>query len=211
MTDADRILTEFTAAWSAGERPDPDAYIDRAAPEERHELSRQISMFLAVAPEPEYDAATWAALEADPLAARAAALPLEPEPWPALLPRLRERAGLSVAQLAERLGFAPSPRRDKAARYLERMEAGTLEPARVTETLLERLAGALGVPAGALDWRGFPAAPAAPAAAAPAPVYRGAPAEAVNVLADALLSGPDPWDEVDELFLGGRAAREGDR
>ena len=102
MTDPDRILSEFIDAWRAGERPDAGAYVDRAPPGARPELARTIEVFLTLAPEPEYDAAAWATLTADPAVARitAAVESDDAESWSALLPRLRERRGLSLDALA---------------------------------------------------------------------------------------------------------------
>lgn len=201
MTDTDPVLSEFIRAWERGALPDVDDYLARVAPEQRDELSDQITTYLMLAPEPEYDEADWQRLAADPVAQRVAASTLEePEPWPSLLPRLRERAGRSWRQIAERLGVS-SP--ERAARYLEKMESGEHDPQRVSETLLERLGKALEVSTDALSWRGGPAA-AAPAlyrAAAPAPSE---PPSHLEVLADLAMTPAAAWDDVDELFLGGR-------
>jgi transcriptional regulator with XRE-family HTH domain len=197
MSDVAHILGEFIAAWNAGRRPRMASYLERVPPADREELADQIETFLMVAPEPEYDEATWAEMTSDPMISRAAVASMEAaDPQP--LPVLRARAGLSVAQLAERLGFTGA-RRTKAERYLAEVESGVLAPRR---PLLERLARALGVPAEAIVERAVPDAPAAAA------VFRRA-AEAphdarLDVVADALLSDDEEWDEVDELFLGGR-------
>ena len=201
MSDVAQILGEFIAAWNAGQRPRLARYLERVPPEQRDELGEQIETFLLLAPEPAYDERTWAEMTADRTVASVAEASMTPEPWPSLLPRLRERAGLSIAAVAERLGVGP-PLRDKAELRLEQMESGTVDPRRVSRPLLERLGTILGVPASALDWRG--GGPAASAAA----LYRGTAgspeAQRLDLLADALLSDADEWDEVDELFLGGR-------
>lgn len=207
MTDIAHILGEFIAAWNAGQRPRLAAYLERAAPAERDDLADQIETFLMLAPEPAYSEDTWREMTADPVVARAAEASFAPaEPWPSLLPRLRDRAGLTWSEvasgLAQRLGF--EGREDKAEDYLADMEAGQLEPRRVSWRLLDSLAELLGVTAAALDWRA-PAAPAvfrADAAAAP-------PAqERLEIIADAMMSAPAPFDDVDELFLGGRGEPE---
>lgn len=203
MTNVAHILGEFIAAWNAGQRPRLAAYLERVPPAERDDLADQIETFLMVAPEPEYSAEAWAEMTSDPAVwAAAEAAFAEAEPWPSLLPRLRERAGVTweqvAAKLAQGLGFAG--REEKATRYLEDMEAGQLEPRRVSRRLLDALGELLGVSGDVLDWR----APAAPA------VYRAAPSaappsqERLEALADAMMAEPEPFDEVDELFLGGR-------
>jgi transcriptional regulator with XRE-family HTH domain len=201
MSDTDHVMSEFIRAWERGERPDVDDYLARVAADARDELSGQITTYLMVAPEPEYDDDAFAALHADPVAQRIAGMRFdEPEPWPSLLPRLRARAGLTWAAVAERLGVS-SPVR--AERYLERMESGDHDPIRVSETLLERLGRILGVGADVLAWRGGPAASATP-------LFRSAPAPAASMpppdleaLADLAMTPASP-DDVDELFLGGR-------
>ena len=127
-----------------------------------------------------------------------------------LLPRLRERAALSTAQLAAALVGAlglPADREPKARGYLERLEAGDLEPRGLSGRLLDALARVLGVPRGDLEAAGaFGAPPPAPA------LFRaeGPAAEALrddlDVIADALAApGAGEWDEVDDLFRGGAA------
>jgi transcriptional regulator with XRE-family HTH domain len=201
--DVDRILTEFMQAWEAGGTPEPDDYLDRVPPERQAELSEQLRTYLMVAPEPDYDAGTWDRLAASPAVTRAMEIPLAgPEPWPALLPRLRERAGVGWADVAQRLGVR-SP--DKAQGYLEAMERGEHDPRRVTRRALDALARILGVPADALAWTG-------PGGATPAGVVlrSSAPATAdldtLSTLADLAATDADDWDDSDDLFLGGRDA-----
>jgi len=200
MSQSARILSEFIAAWNAGERPRVDVFLGRVSPAEREELAGQIETFLMLAPEPGYDEETWAAMLADPAAGGIAATSLSAEPWPSLLPRLRARAGLSLAEVAERLGISRE-KTPKAIRLLDQMEAGGLDPSRPSRSLLERLGEILGVPSGTLDWRGGGAPPAPALYRAPtAP-----PAEQrLDLLTAGLLTDADEWDEVDELFLGGR-------
>lgn len=200
MSDLDRILSEFMDAWEAGRVPDPDAYLERVAPSEQHELSAQIRAYLAIAPEPAYDEATWQRLCDDPAALRAQSIPLgEPEPWPSLLPRLRQRLGLSRRDVAARLGVK---RPEKAERYLTAMEDGSHEPRRVTRSALARLAAVLGVTEDALGWTGGAPSPALLRAAAPPAAA--APAIDLDVLADLATTPADEWDDSDELFCGGR-------
>lgn len=207
MTDPDRILSEFIDAWRAGERPDAGAYVDRAPPGERPALAHTIEDFLQLAPEPDYGAATWTALTADPAVARiAAAVESDAaESWSALLPRLRERRGLSLDGLAgavsERLGLAGG-REPKARAYLEDLEHDRLVPERLSRRLLDALATVLETPAAWLERAG--AAPTAPAGALYRRQGEGAVEQRLEVIADAMLADAGDWDEVDELFQGGR-------
>jgi transcriptional regulator with XRE-family HTH domain len=199
MTDTEHVLSEFIRAWEAGRLPDAEDYLERVAPEQRDELAAEMTTYLMLAPEPEYGGAAWEQLRADPAAARIAARPFgEPEAWPSLLPRLRERAGVTWRQAAERLGVSKP---ERAEDFLERMERGELDPNRVSPTLLARLGRVLGVSAGTLAWRGT-AGSAAPAlyrqgSEAPSPDH-------LAVLADLAMTPAAEWDDVDELFLGGR-------
>src|SRR4051812_32305721 len=124
--------------------------------------------FLAFAPTPDYDDDALAAIRAEPVVASAAVAAGAPGGlWPALLPRLRERAALSTGQLAaglvSLLGL-PADRERKTRGYLERLEAGALEPRGLSGRLLDGMAHLLGVPRGELDAAGrFGAAPAAAA------------------------------------------------
>ena len=209
--DPDRILGEFVDAWNAGRRPDVDEYLARAGDADREQLAADLVAFLAFAPTPEYDDAALAAIRSEPVVAGVAGAARERGGlWPALLPRLRARASLSTGQLAaalvRTLGL-PADREAKTRGYLERLEAGGLDPRGLSGRLLDGLAPLLGVPRAELEGAGaFGAAPA------PATLFRAASAPArqmradLDVIADAL-AGPagTDWDEVDELFRGGAA------
>jgi Helix-turn-helix domain len=207
--DPDRVLSDFIDAWNAGRRPDVDEHLARVEPDRRDELASDIAAFVAFAPTPDYDDAAIAAIRAEPaVASAAAAAQGRGGLWPALLPRLRERAALSTAQLAVALVGAlglPADREPKARGYLERLEAGELEPRGLSGRLLDALARLLGVPRDDLE--------AAGAFGAPAPALfraEGPAAETLrddlDVIADALAApGAGEWDEVDDLFRGGAA------
>jgi transcriptional regulator with XRE-family HTH domain len=209
--DPDRVLSDFIDAWNAGRRPDVDEHLARVEPDRRDELATDIAAFVAFAPTPDYDDAAIAAIRAEPAVASAAASARSGGGlWPALLPRLRERAALSTAQLATALVGAlglPADREPKARGYLERLEAGDLEPRGLSGRLLDALARLLGVPRDDLEAAGAFGAPA------PAPALfraEGPAAEALrddlDVIADALAApGAGDWDEVDDLFRGGAA------
>jgi hypothetical protein len=209
--DPDRILSDFIDAWNAGRRPDLDEHVARAAEPDREQLLADITAFVAFAPTPDYDDAALAAIRAEPVVASAAAAATAPGGlWPALLPRLRERAALSTSQLAGQLVGAlglPSDRTPKTRGYLEQLEAGELEPRGLSGRLLDALARLLGVPRDDLEAAGAFGGPAA----APA-LFRaeGPAAEALrddlDVIADALAApAGGEWADVDELFRGGGA------
>lgn len=198
MTDP---LHDFTRAWEAGEMPDPDAYLSRVPAAEQPELSERIREYLAVAPEPDYPDAAWAVVAGDPAAARAAAIPLgEPEPWPTLLPRLRDRAQTSWAEVARSLGVA---RPERAERYLEAMERGEHEPARVTRRALSAIGRALDVPVEALLWTGPPST-ALFRMSGPTVTSASAALDELDRIADLATRDADEFDDVDLLFFGGR-------
>jgi hypothetical protein len=204
--DPDQILSEFVDAWNAGRRPDVDDYLARAPDDRRDELASMISTFLAVAPTPDYEEQAWEEIRSDPLLQRLAVPEL-----PTLLGRLRTRARLSMSQLAVALSpdLGITGREDKAARYLEQLEAGELDPSGVSSRVFDALGRALRVPAAELLAAARPLPPARPSAA----FFRaGAAAQEevgqhLEVLAEAM-AAPAPagagWDDVDELFRGGR-------
>jgi hypothetical protein len=147
MTNADRLLGEFIDAWNAGARPDPDAFTRRAEGVDRAGLEAGIEAFLAVAPLPRYDAATLAALRAEPaVRAMARAAAADATAMPTLLARLRARARASLDDVARALGraFGWDAAGERRARgYLEALEAGRLDPSGVSRRLTVALADAL--------------------------------------------------------------------
>ena len=205
----DRILSAFIDAWNAGRRPDLDEYVARAAEPDREQLSADITAFVAFAPTPDYDDDALAAIRAEPVVASAAlAARGSGGLWPALLPRLRERAALSTGELAAALVSLlglPSDRAPKTRGYLEQLEAGALEPRGLSGRLLDGMARLLGVPRGELEGAGGigggPVAAALFRAEGPAAA---AVRDDLDVLADALAAPSGAgWDDVDELFRGG--------
>jgi transcriptional regulator with XRE-family HTH domain len=210
------VLSEFIDAWNAGQRPDVDEYIARVPAEEQGELAEDLLEFMAFAPTPEYSDAALAAIRAEPVVAEAlTAAAGRSGLLPTLLARLRARVGMTTAdvagQLVGELGL-PEDRTPKTAGYLERLEQGELEPARVSRKVFEALGKVFRVPGneleGAADVGVFSAIVAT---RRPAPVFRAdedaaaAAGRHLEVIADALAApGAGPRDEVDDLFLGGR-------
>jgi transcriptional regulator with XRE-family HTH domain len=205
MTHPDRILSEFMDAWNAGQRPDVDDYLARVPEAEQPRLADDITTFLAFAPTPAYDEAALAAIRAEPAVGAARAALAAGSAWPAVLPRLRERAGLSLGDVARRVSEALglAGREAKAERYLGAMERGDLAPGGVSRRVLEALGRVLGTSAADLGAAGD----AGWGATAPA-LLRGRAGTVelrhLEALADALSAeSPADWDEVDELFRGG--------
>ena len=215
-TVREQVLSEFIDAWNAGHRPDVDDYIARVPADEQGELTEDLLEFMAFAPTPAYSEEALAAIRAEPVVAETlSAAAGRSGLLPTLLGRLRERFGMTTddvaGQLVGELGL-PEDRTPKTAGYLERLEQGNLEPARVSRKVFEALGKVFRVPAneleGAADVGGFSAIVRARAAA---PVFRAdedaaaAAGRHLEVIADALAApGAGPRDEVDDLFLGGR-------
>jgi hypothetical protein len=206
--DRDRILSEFIDAWNAGRRPELEDYVERAPESEREELVSEIAAFLAFAPTPGYSEETLQAIRAEAAEAGADRSGI----LSSLLASLRARFDLSTKQVAgqlvESLGL-PGDREPKAARYLEQLERGDLDPTRVSRRVFDALASLFRISRdeleGAADLSGWSPRPTA------APVFRADEhvvadaAPHIELLADALAApGGQGRDEVDELFLGGR-------
>lgn len=204
MSAVERLLGEFAHAWSAGERPRVDDFLARSPEAERTELAADLHAFLAHAPAPALSDAAREEVRAEPLAR--ALLDSGPAGggWPELLPLLRRRARLRrdhlVEALAERLGTAGAEA--KVGRYYHRMEAGTLAPEGVSRRVLDALARLLGVARDELEG----AARAGDQPAGPAVAFARSALVDFAVAHDAAPAalGSEAWDEVDELFLGGR-------
>ena len=204
--EIDMVLSEFIDAWNAGRRPRIDAYLDRVAPAERDELGEQIESWVLMAPGPEYDEDALAQIRAEPaLAGALGEIADQPELWPEVLPRLRERAGLRLRDLAARVTAAFGLERPGGARgVLPRADGARRAGAtRVSRRLLDALGTALGANlAGGGDHQGG----RAPGLALfRADEEAGASfEEELEILSRAALTpAPEPMDELDRLFLGG--------
>jgi hypothetical protein len=208
MVGVEEILSEFIDDWNAGRRPRVGEYVDRAPEPSRDELAGLINAFLEEAPTPIYPEVTLAEIRNEPATRRAAMLMEEEGRWPALLPRLRNRARIKreevVKSLAERLGVGGAE--PKVAMYYHQMESGTLDPAGVSRKVVGALSQIFGVPESQLepaDWF-----PDAVGAAAPEPLYMRTESVMEERLEDVAAAAPPPspgedWDKVDRLFRGG--------
>ena len=214
MSTIDALFSAFVDAWNRGEDPQVARTLEQADPADRDALRRLIADWLAIAPTPALTPPAAAARDADPiLLAAVAATGRDAGAWPELLPRLRERAGLSLRAVAERITavFNLGGQEERAAARLAELERGELDASRVSRRLLDALGAVLGVSGDALaeagDLRFRPAA-------APGALFRaedGAPLPALMqdlaLLAEAAARpAPAPMDDLDRLFLGGPSA-----
>jgi hypothetical protein len=207
MSQVERLLAEYMEERQSGGEADPVAYLERAAPKDRQELAALIDGYLARAPRQPFDEtsfrdsraeATVEALERS--IGGAAGL------WPALLPRLRARAGLRRRELVERLAVAlgVGEQRAKVERYYHEMELGLLPAGGVSSRVLEVLAKLIGSTATELRDAGADLSTGGGAQTAATEAF------ARTVQLDAIAAAPpkdaapaeEPWDEVDELFRG---------
>src|SRR4051794_12821877 len=200
MTDVQGLLEAFIAEDRSGVA-DPATYLARVEGADRAELEALIDAHLARAPRREFDRA---AFEASPAAGVAASLAGSSGTWPALLPRLRDRARLRRAELVTRLAveLGVGGREPKVAAYYHAMEQGTLPSAGVSDRVLEALGRIVGESAAVLRAAGTLAPPPPPPAAAFARVASPAPEFGAAAPATAERAEPPPRDEVDELFTG---------
>jgi hypothetical protein len=211
MSDVERLLHEFIAEDRATGPADPSGYLARVEGTARAELAALVDAYLTRAPRRPFDRS---AFEASParLTAEALARSLAGTAgtWPALLPRLRDRARLRRAEVVQRLAseLGAGEREDKVARYYHQMEQGTLPAAGVSDRVLEALGRIVGESAGALRAAGRAMAgrPGDPEAAVTF-ARVGTPDEAL--LAEAVaaapaepLAKPGARDEIDDLFTG---------
>src|SRR4051812_13635150 len=135
----EQVLSEFVDAWNAGQRPDVDEYIARVPAEEQAALGEELATFLTFAPAPAYSEEALVAIRAE---IASAAAEEGQGLFAALLTRLRERLGLSTAEVAGELvaGLGLSAQQEpKTAGYLEQLGNGSLEPARVSRRVFETL------------------------------------------------------------------------
>jgi transcriptional regulator with XRE-family HTH domain len=212
MTSIDQALSAFIDAWNAGERPDVIAYLDRVDAGDRPALADEIEMWLDVAPTPRYDEATRAQISSDPiLLAALAAGTAAAMPFAERVRAARERAGLAIAEAAERVARAAglTGQEQRTAEYLGRLERDELDERRVSRRLVDALARAFGADPDALSPSWGAAAPAAVQFRLSEPhADSDFDPEALGQQFDALARAaatpaPEPLDDVDRLFLGG--------
>jgi hypothetical protein len=208
MSDVQRLLTDYIAEHRAGGEADPRKYLSRASPAERGELAALIDAYLARAPRQTFDEAAFRGSSAERTVDELErAIAGQSGLWPALLPRLRDRAGLKRSELVERLAAAlgVTDRRDKVAGYYHEMEQGLLPAQGVSDRVLAALGKLVGETAQTLRDAGRALTPPSEGrAAAPAAFARRARAEVAKLPPPGAQRPPEAeWDEVDKLFCGG--------
>ena len=213
MADVRRLLAEFVEAHLGGRDPDPWEYIGRLEGGEREELEALIDAYYMDAPPRPWDAEAFGGSEAERVVdAIDRSFRGRAGRWPAVLPRLRNRARLKrselVARLTEALGVGD--REEKVGGYYHQMEQGLLPSSGVSKRVLDALAQILGVSADLLRNAGRPLTTDAGDAddavfartARPTPEWQLEHAEAAPAPGAAAERDAE-WDEVDELFRGG--------
>lgn len=209
MTAIEQLVGEFIDAWNGGQRPDVSDYLARAPATDRDELAEQLATWLQIAPTPHFDDATRAAIVQEPAlrAALDAAAALR-APLAERLPTLRERAGLAMRDVAERLAaIFDFGDEERAADYLERLERGELDTSRLSRRLLDALAAILGADRDQLtDPIVLAGGQALFRAEEDADQWIAADIDALSRAALAPAPASDHLDELDRLFLGGPEA-----
>jgi hypothetical protein len=208
MTTLDSLLNEFAEAWNTGRRPRLDEYVARAPEGKGDELAELIGAFLELAPNPRYSAKQLDELRKDPTVKQIGGL-LESKSglWPSLLPRLRTRAKLTrdqvVGRLAELLGVKSQEMKVKD--YYHQMEIGRLDPRGVSSRVLGSLAEIFAVDVAEIEaageFSGLGSSPGEPLYARSSDVQE---LRHEDFVIGSLPQSLGDWDEVDELFLGGR-------
>jgi hypothetical protein len=206
MTEVEQLFADYKALHQSGAEADPRPFLQRLEGTDREQLAGLIDAYLARAPRlPEATPSPAAAAVTDSLERSLAG---SSGLWPALLPRLRNRARIRradlVAELAARLGA--QAQQPKVASYYHQMEQGLLPASGVSDTVLEALGRIVGYTREGLRQAGGLPAPGGTAPAAggvftrpalgepPAPEEAGPPSGA---------AAEQDWDQVDRLFRGG--------
>jgi hypothetical protein len=214
VSSVDQVFREFVSSFQSGASTHPRDYLGRLQGVDREELRTRIAAFLEKAPSRSWDPGAFEGSISERAVSRALS-DIDPageaaEPWPQLLPALRERARLKRATVVERLaaglGFPESE--DRVAVYYHRMEQGQLAPRGVSNRVLGALGSILDVSAERLRAAGA-AGEAQAAGGGEVFARRGSPAEGMDspgIRSVGELAQPDRGespDELDRLFIGG--------
>ncbi len=206
MMGVDGLFARYVAEHQAGGAADPRAYLARAAPAERAQLAALIDAYLARAPRRPFDPSEFAGSTAERTVDELQrALAGQAGLWPALLPALRDRAGLRRGELVQRLSAAlgVAGQSEKVAGYYHAMEQGRLEAERVSDRVLDALGQIVGESADALRSAGEAITPGPPLLDTGAAFARHASTEPREPAAEPPPETPQAgWDEVDWLFRG---------
>jgi hypothetical protein len=208
MADVDALLRQFIERYESGDPRPPADVLAQVAGTDRKELEALLDAYLDRAPRRRFEPAELAASPARTIAEDLAqSLEGIAGTWPVVLPRLRSRARLRRAELVTRLAAAlgVADREAKVARYYHAMEQGELDPAGVSERVLEALARLTGTTSQALrDAAGALQPPGGAPASAPTFARTATPepehAAALGPPAEDIPA--EERDEVDDLFTG---------
>ena len=183
MLDVVALFEEYAAAYSRGDRPRVQEYLERAGPA-ADELAKLIDGWLRAVPVPEPDDETTALVDA----------------WTTGQPplvQLRSRRGVRVDDVVDAIvtALALDPaKRAKVKRYYPRLEQGLLDPARVSRKVMAVVKGLVGErTTEALVWQ-------APELRVEPAYYR---AGAKMTVAADMAAEAESEDEIDRLFTGG--------
>lgn len=207
MSDIDRLLAEYVAEHRAGGDANPRDYLTRTSPPQRTVLAALIDAYLARAPRRQFDEEKFRGSGAERTVDELErAIGGQAGLWPALLPRLRDRAGLKRSELVQRLAVAlgVSDRSDKVAGYYHEMEQGLLPAQGVSDRVLDALGRLVGETTQGLREAGRALTPSGEGPTAVSPAFaRRVTAEPASAPRSAIQPARDKeWDEVDELFRG---------
>jgi hypothetical protein len=208
MTGVARQLAEYVAEHQAGGEADPLVFLDRlGSEEERVLLASEIDRYLVAAPRREFDAERFTdSTAAQTVDALERALAGQAGLWPAVLPRLRARAGIKRSALVERLANAldVADRSEKVGAYYHAMEQGLLDSRGVSDKVLSALAAIVGETTESLHDSGRSLLPPRSGTVTTPAAFARHAAWPVDI-DDAGVTGSrdaEAWDEVDELFRG---------
>jgi hypothetical protein len=205
MTDVATLLAEFVDALHAGSLPDAGAFLARAESDEaRKELATGIETVLDFVPEevrhPRDESGAYVlGVPAERIAEAVRVT------WPAAMPYWRERAKLSVEELAAaalRAGGIDGGAENvaSAGRWIAAMESGAESIRTISLRARAALAEALGIAREAFDEAGDFSTGGALAFRADGNVYADRSVLELSELADQLNDALPPGSAVDEFF-----------
>lgn len=217
MLTADSAFAEFTTAWKAGRRPRVHEFLDRTAPSDHDAFLELVGIWMDVAATPEYDDATYAQIAAAPeVSGVVDAVRNDGTLWPEVLPKLRQRRGMSLRELATAVvkALGVDGGETRAEHWLGRMETDDVDPRGVSRRLLDAIATALETSVETLasagdvaNWTPVPTARLMWRADAPDQAELG---RHLDVLMEVAAAAPSrregPEETIDRMFTGGREA-----
>jgi hypothetical protein len=216
MADVDKLFSDYVAEHRSGGEADPRSYLERVDGIDRDELATLIDAYLVRSPGRSWDPEAYEGSAAQALVAGAErSIGGRAGAWPVLLPRLRERAKVTRAELVARLATAlgVGGQTELVADYYHEMEQGSLDSGGVSTKVLEALAAIVGSTAEALRSAGEKFGEGRPSSeetvfarvAVPKPGFEAKSAEVASAVHEqrAPEGSAEEAAEVDRLFTGG--------